>query len=101
MVRGWRARVSERGRDPDVAGPVFVLPGGSAGSPERLEGHPLSAAVEDPEDLVGALVLDVHLLRPVLPDRGVDQPIALADVEELLPEVFERQPHPGARFRTG
>ena len=45
---------------------------------------------EDAEDLVGYLVLDIQLLGAPFADRSVGQAVALAGVDELLPETMHR-----------
>ena len=58
-----------------------------------LQVHLLALQVQDPEHLVRPLVFDIELLRPILADRSICQPVPLADVDQLLPEMVDRRPH--------
>ena len=59
----------------------------------RLEGHLLATVEQDLEDLVRELVFDVQLLGARLADGCVGQAVALADVNELLPQLMHRSAH--------
>ena len=67
-----------------------------------FEVHLLALQVQDLEHLVRPLVFDIELLRPILANRSVCQPVPLANVDQLLTEMVDRRPHARGltRFRA-